>query len=96
MWDGTFHHIRIQGRAGALLWSYHTAATLGPWAIRKGGDGRWILTGTCTRVDAFQIRQRPILFTGPREHGDGMWCWGVESLDVVGHQVRARLGPPEQ
>lgn len=97
MWDGSFHHVAIRGRAGALLWSYHTAATLRSWRIRKGdAAATWILTATCARVDAFLITKRPMLFTGTREYGDGLWCFGVEALDVVGLELRGRLGPPEQ
>jgi hypothetical protein len=90
--------LRIVGTRGALLWGYHEAAILGSWTIRKTGKpGQyvWTLAATLTRVEAFQIRQRPLLFSAPR-FGGGMWAWGVDAVDVGATRIVARLGPPEQ
>jgi len=98
VWDGSFHHVRIRGVRGALLWHHHTAASLTAWTIRKGGDGRWRLAASL-RGDAnrFQLRQTPLLFTAPREGArDGWWAWGVESVQVGDRHLTATLGPPEQ
>jgi hypothetical protein len=86
--------IRVHGRTGALLWGYHRVATFRAWRISQV-EGHWILRATLERVDKFQIRQRPLLFSAPRDRG--FWCWGVESVtafDTV--NLLARLGPPEQ
>jgi hypothetical protein len=97
VWSGLYHHVRIRGVKGALLWGYHQAATFNGWVIRKGADGQWILTATLKQGNAFQLRQRPLLFTAPREGTrDGFWAWGVESVHVGTTQVVAMLGPPEQ
>jgi hypothetical protein len=90
--------IRLVGRAGSLLWGYHTAAALTTWRIAKNEAGQWILTATFARVDAFQCRQRPLLFTAPREGAhDGWWAWGVDGTIEMGKRhLRVRLGPPEQ
>jgi len=92
-----FETLRLRGAAASILWGYHPAATLRSWSIAKV-KGQWMLTATIERVDRFQVRQTPLLFTAPHERGrDGWWAWGVESLDLVGpNQLRARLGPPEQ
>jgi hypothetical protein len=98
VWDGSFHHVQIRGAAGDLLWGYRSAAAVTSWTIRKGQDGRWILTATLARVEPFQVRQTPLLFTAPREGTrDGFWAWAVEELLQVGDgRLVARLGPPEQ
>jgi len=97
VWDGSFHHIRITGAAGDILWGYRPAVSFRHWAIRKGQDGRWILTATIACVEPFAIRQTPLLFTAPREGArDGFWAWGVESVQVGAERLVARLGPPEQ
>ena len=97
MWDGSFHRIAIRGRAGALLWGHRQAATFSAWTIRKGADGRWVLSATLARSEGFMLRQTPLLFTAPREGTrDGFWAWGVESIHVGTNQLVAHLGPPEQ
>lgn len=91
-------NLRIRGARGALLWGYHEAAVLGTWSIRKTGKpGQfvWTLVASVARVEPFQIRQRPLLFSAPR-FGGGMWAWGVEHVDVGASRISARLGPPEQ
>lgn len=88
-----FQAITLRGAAASILWSYHTAAELRSWRIRKH-EGQWRLSGTLTRVEPFQIRQKPLLFTAPRV--GGFWCWGIESIEIVGLRLQARLGPPEQ
>ena len=90
--------LRIVGTRGALLWGYHEAAVLGTWTIQKTGKpGRevWTLGAAVARVEPFQIRQRPLLFSAPR-FGGGMWAWGVEQVEVGPRRLSARLGPPEQ
>jgi hypothetical protein len=70
------------------------AAALSSWRIAKSETGEWILSGTLARVDLFQVRNKGLLFTAPRDKG--FWSWPVLSIDVVGMQLRARLGPPDQ
>lgn len=88
-----YHRITLRGTRGSLLWGYHEAATFASWRIGKGPKG-WHLAGTLARVDSFRVRQRPLLFSAPRDKG--MWAWGIESLDIQGLTIRASLGEPEQ
>jgi len=89
-----FERLRIHGGAASILWGYRPAVTLRAWAITKV-KGRWQLTATVERVDAFSARQKPLLFTAPRDKG--FWAWGVEGeVQIVGSQLRVQLGPPEQ
>jgi hypothetical protein len=100
-----FRNLRIAGHRGAVLWGWHPVAELGTWTIRKSGQPGaylWTLSATVRRVEPFQIKQRPLLFTAPR-FGGGQWAWGVEQvLDVeklatrASSRLTARLGPPEQ
>jgi hypothetical protein len=94
-----FRSLAFRGRGGSLTWGYRTAADLTSWAVNlettaAGGDGVWKLTATLGRVDKFQIRQRPLLFTAPRI--GGRWCWPVLDLQVGESAILAKLGPPEQ
>jgi hypothetical protein len=95
---GLFHTLTIRGQAGAVLWGARTAAVLSAWTITKQDRARerprWLLAARVTRADAFQCRQSPLLFTATRDKG--MWCWGIESLDLVDGTVYAVLGQPEQ
>jgi len=86
--------LRLRGGKAALLLGPREAAVLSAWSIKKHDD-HWRLTGTLARVDLFQVRRKGLLFTAPR--AGGFWAWGVESVEgVVGTQIHARLGPPEQ
>lgn len=98
---GLQHSLRLRGQTGSLLWGYRTAATLGPWRIqrqqeRKGQPPQWTLSATVACVDPFQSRQRPLIFTAPRQRG--WWCWPiVGDVQHVGpNHIRATLGQPEQ
>ena len=92
------HRVTVRGEAGAVLFRSRPAAELGAWTITKQDEPNkapvWLLAARVTRADAFQCRQRPLLFTAFRDKG--LWCWGVESLDLVGDALYAVLGQPEQ
>jgi hypothetical protein len=93
-----FRRLTIRGQAGAVLWGHRTAAVLGAWTIAKQeiphAPPVWHLAARCMRADAFQCRQRPLLFTAHRDKGQ--WCWAIESLEMVGLELHAVLGPPQQ
>lgn len=97
------NQVSVRGRAGAILWGYRTAAQLTTWRIyhhKPDGkhDDRWVLTATLSRVDKFQLRQRPLMFSGAREGLKGYWCWPLLSatIDANDTQLTAQLGPPQQ
>lgn len=93
-------NVRLRGREGSLLWGYRQAATVGEWSITKaqvpkGQPPRWQLCATVKQSDAFQLRQKPLLFSAPRDKG--MWCWGVEGdVQIAGGKLIVQLGQPEQ
>lgn len=88
-----FLNATVRGAAGQILWGYRPAAWLRSWTISKE-HGQWRLRGTADRIDAFQLRQKPLIFTAPR--GKGQWCWPVTSVVVNQQQIIGTLGPPEQ
>jgi hypothetical protein len=93
-----FRKLAVRGQGGTLVWGYRTAAALRTWTITRDTDpkrGPWRLSASLARVDRFQIRQRPLIFTAPRL-GGGTWCWPVLDIQVGTEALLARLGPPEQ
>ena len=90
-----FERITLHGESGSLLWGYRTAATVTDWKIRREKDTpEWKLTATVRQVDAFQARQRPLLFTAPRDKG--RWCWEVQQVYLNERELTATLGQPVQ
>ena len=91
-----FDALRIRGAAASILWGYHEAITLKSWSIVRV-KRQWTLTGTIERIEPYMARQRPLLFTAPRERArDGHWAWGVQSIEIGPRSLIAKLGPPEQ
>ena len=91
-----FDSLTIHGGAGSVLWGYRVAVELTSWRITRVKDdgGAWILRGTIARIDKFQARQAPLLFTAPRP--DGFWAWPIDAIDIGETSLRAHLGPPER
>lgn len=89
-----FSNVTLRGAQASILWGHRTAVALRSWTIRKE-QGQWILRGAVERLDAFQIRQRPLLFSAKREKD--FWAWGIEQMKVTTlREVVAVLGPPER
>lgn len=90
-----FDHFTVTGTAGAILWGSRPAVELRTWRIaRSQADPVWTLTATIARVDKFQSRQTPLLFTAPR--AGGYWAWPVQQISIGDTQLWAQLGSPEQ
>lgn len=97
-----FDSLILYGGTGSILWGYRTAAAVRSWRIAKHSgrdgkhDGKWRLMATLARADKFQLRQRPLMFTAPRDRG--YWCWPLltDSIQIGDTTLIATLGPPEQ
>jgi hypothetical protein len=87
-----FRSVTLRGASASIVWGYHTAAHLRGWMVTKA-DGRWALTAGVDRADPFQLQQRPLLFTAPRQ--GGRWCWPVQTVTLGAERLSATLGPPE-
>jgi hypothetical protein len=85
----------IKGVVGRIDWGYFAAAAINGYTVQQLEDGSWSLTGTVIQVDAFKIRQRPLIFVAP--HKDGEWRWPVRTIELgEGHGPRpfdATLNP---
>jgi hypothetical protein len=92
------HRVTVRGQSGTIVWAGRDAAVLSAWTIAKQEQPQappvWMLTARVTRADAFQCRQSGSIFTAVR--GQGRWCWPIERLELVGDQIQAVLGQPEQ
>ena len=88
--------LTYRGAGGAFLWRGKEAATVASWSV-VAQQGGYRLTALLNRIDAFQIRQRPLLFAAPRvKPTPGFWAWGVDRVESFqGNQLVAVVGPPE-
>ena len=93
--------VALRGGVGSVLWGYHAAADVVSWRITHHRPdpkhaGHWTLVATLRRADKFQLRQRPLMFTAPRQ--GGFWCWPLltDTIQIGDTKMTARLGPPEQ
>ena len=97
-----FSSVTLRGPRGAIVWASRPAAELTGWMVKVAKDDKqqrvWTLRARIARVDAFSIKQTPLVFTAPRiAQPKGLWCWPVipASIAMAGHTLTARLGPPE-
>lgn len=94
------HGWAFRGVNGSIVWGYHTAVALRTWSVRKTTDQKtnrpqWILRGSVERIDTFQARQKPLLFSVKRPKGAYL-SWGIERVQIANtREVMAVLGPPE-
>jgi hypothetical protein len=84
----------LHGTEATIVWGYRPAVVLRAWRIAKVERGAWILSAQLARADAFQARQKPLLFTAPRMGKNGFWAFPVKTLDVGPNRIRATLEPP--
>ena len=91
-----FNSLTIHGGVGSVLFGHLVAADLTDWRITriKAEGGVWMLSATIARIDRFQARRAPLLFTAPR--AGGFMAWPIEAIDLGETSLRARLGPPER
>ena len=87
-----FDSLTITGGAGAVLWGSPRRRRTHGVADRAHESRRrdWMLTATITRIDKFQARQAPLLFTAPRPQG--FWAWPIEAIDDRGDESTGTLG----
>lgn len=84
----------IKGVVGRIDWGYFAAAAINGYTAQQHADGSWSLHATVVHFDAFKLRQRPLVFVAPHEHGE--WRWPIKTVDVgEGHgprELQATLG----
>jgi len=89
-----FDNLSLHGTEATIVWGYRPAVVLKSWRIAKQNKGAWLLSAQIDRVDSFQARQKPLLFTAPRTGKNGLWAFPVKTLDVGPNSIRATLEPP--
>lgn len=85
--------VTIRGKDGVLRWGYFPAATLGSWVVTAEPAGN-TLTAQVVSHDALRVSQQPLTFVVTRPNGYA-WTWPVQSLQIAGSTVTARLGVQE-
>lgn len=80
----------VRGRLGEVKWGYALAAAVHDWSVIQDA-GVWTLTGRLVAPDAFRLSQQPLAFAA--RHADGVWRWSIETLQITGGTLTARLGP---
>jgi hypothetical protein len=90
--------VTVRGVEGTIRAGYYPAGTVRAWTVTKhtdeGADPAWRLTATIVALDAFRVTQRPLAFVAP--HANGRWRWPIDTLQIMGDALTARLGPPER
>ena len=81
---------RYRWAAAEIRHGYHVAASLVDVALVVNASGSH-LTARVVRADAFRLSQQPIVFRINRSPVP--WKWPIESLQIDGDALDARLGP---
>lgn len=86
----------LTGIVASLKWGYNPAATINGYRITRDG-GIYRLTATVVLSDAFNLRQRPLLFVAPFRWQDRTLEWRGPVLDweLRAGELTARLGSLE-
>jgi len=83
----------IRGVTATLRWAYYDAARLEGYTItRENGD--WRASGRVVWMNAYNLKQQPLYFLAPHQHG--VWEWPVLECDIVEGRLRAKLGAPDE
>lgn len=85
----------MRGAEAVIRWGYHTAARLGSWTITQEGTQPLKVTAKVLDSDTVRAAQQPLTFDVSRPQGR-RWRWPVESLQFVGSEMIAQLGPQEE
>ena len=84
--------LTMTGAVGTVMWAYHEAASVSSWSFTPDPEGGGRLTATVIQMDAFLVAQQPLTFMVPRPTG-APWRWPIQSLQITGSSLSARLGP---
>lgn len=86
--------ITIKGVEGSVYWHYQPAGSFRGWSVTRTSPADYgTLTATVVNVDTYRVSQRPLVFVVQHEHGS--WRWPIETLQIEGDTLTARLGPKE-
>jgi hypothetical protein len=63
----------IRGVVGHIRWARFPAAVIEGYAVHRSRAGAWSLSATVITANAYNLRQAPLIFVAPTEHGDMTW-----------------------
>jgi hypothetical protein len=88
------HKVVMRGQEGEVRWGYHCASTLKDWTFTADPGAGGTVTANVVTHDDFKVSQRPLTFVVTRPSGQ-QWRWPIQSLQIVGRSLTARVGPQE-
>jgi len=86
--------LSVRGVHATITWAYYTAAEINGYTITRDAAGSWRLRATMIKANAYNLRQRPLVFVA--RHDKGAWYWPIRELVTApdGLTVTARLTAP--
>ena len=86
----------ITGVVGQIRWQRFPAAVIEGYRVRRSAAGDWSVSATVVQANAYNLRQVPLTFVAPFEHGE--WRWRIRTPVVYERPpfaLTADLEPPE-
>jgi len=94
-WAAQRPPLELEGINGSIVWrrygTEYRAADVHGWVLsHRKRDPIWTLRAIVCKVDAFNLRQRPLVFVVPfltRQKTPGAWFWTVLEFDIRGETL---------
>lgn len=81
--------LTLTGHDGAIVWGYHTAASVVSWSLSATGT-TGTLTAKVSKADTFKLTQQDLKFRVRRQAGTSLE-WPIDSLHVADGTVTATV-----
>ncbi len=78
----------LTGVVGHIRWVRFPAAVIDGYTVTWSKTGQASLSATVVSANAYNLRQTPLTFVAPTEHGE--WCWRI-TTPIVGDRPPFRL-----
>lgn len=79
--------LTLTGHDGAIVWGYHTAASVVSWSLSATGT-TGTLTAKVSKADTFKLTQQDLKFRVRRQTGTS-WEWPIDSLHIADQTITA-------
>ncbi len=81
--------LTMTGHDGAIVWGYHTAASVVSWSLSATGT-TGTLTAKVSKADTFRLTQQDLKFRVRRQTGTS-WEWPIDSLHIADQTITATV-----
>lgn len=81
--------LTLTGHDGAIVWGYHTAASVVSWSLSATGK-TGTLTAKVSKADSFKLTQQDLKFRVRRQTGTS-WEWPIDSLHIADQTITATV-----